>query len=227
MRRKIFAVSALLAAICSLSATATATAQEEVADLASVVESRQFVPQHELRLSAGYYPVPASGNYHNYYHHFAGDYDYLGDRYSSGYLVHKTDRMVSGAWTLSYDYRIKKWVDIGASLSYYGEYSSLYSNVDNTLLRRLNFTCISVMPVVRFTWLNRPWVRMYGSTGLGVRFDTGRRQYGRSLTAFAGQISVGLAVGKSFFGFAEVGAGAHGVLIAGFGYKFNAKSERR
>ncbi len=191
-------------------------AQEEPA---VVRVRRPFTPQHELRLTAGAYPLLPSMS------------DWEGC--AAGIFHDRTHRgpvYTSGTWSLSYDYRFKKWFDLGLTLSYYGEYSNSYSNRDSSLVGRNRAHAVTVMPMARFTWLNRRWVRMYSSLGLGAtfgygRFDTEGSRPENAMIAF--QVTpVGISVGRSFFGFAEIGLGAQGALMMGVGYRFNPKNKR-
>ena len=185
-------------------------AQEEPA---VVRVRRPFTPQHELRLTAGAYPLLPSMS------------DWEGC--AAGIFHDRTHRgpvYTSGTWSLSYDYRFKKWFDLGLTLSYYGEYSRSYSNRDSSPVGRNRAHALTVMPMARFTWLNRRWVRMYSSLGLGAtfgygRFDTEGSRPENAMIAF--QVTpVGISVGRSFFGFAEIGLGAQGALMMGVGYRF-------
>ncbi len=191
-------------------------AQEEPA---VVRVRRPFKPQHELRLTAGAYPLLPSMS------------DWEGC--AAGIFHDRTHRgpvYTSGTWSLSYDYRFKKWFDLGLTFSYYGEYSRSYSNRDSSLVGRNRAHAVTVMPMARFTWLNRRWVRMYSSLGLGAtfgygRFDTEGSRPENAMIAF--QVTpVGISVGRSFFGFAEIGLGAQGALMMGVGYRFNPKNKR-
>ncbi len=191
-------------------------AQEEPA---VVRVRRPFTPQHELRLTAGAYPLLPSMS------------DWEGC--AAGIFHDRTHRgpvYTSGTWSLSYDYRFKKWFDLGLTLSYYGEYSRSYSNRDSSPVGRNRAHAVTVMPMARFTWLNRRWVRMYSSLGLGAtfgygRFDTEGSRPENAMIAF--QVTpVGISVGRSFFGFAEIGLGAQGVFMMGIGYKFKPQNMR-
>lgn len=176
-----------------------------------------FQKQHEVRLSAGAWPTTTD--------------------LSLPYFINKIDRTriyesptyATGAFTLSYDYRFKRWFDLGVALGYYGEFGSTYSNVDNSKIGNNSSQYISIMPVVRFTWLNRPWVRMYSSLGVGMVVKTGStysglKQYRFNETGWCAQFSpFGISVGRALFGYAEVGVGMHGALIVGIGYKFNSQ----
>ncbi|MBP3482734.1 MAG: hypothetical protein J6K28_05000 [Alistipes sp.] len=179
-----------------------------------------FVRQHELRLTAGAYPVIPFINWtccgEDYFYDMNYDSTYRGAEYTCG------------AWSLSYDYRFKKWFDLGLVFSYYGIYSKSYDADNGAFVARNRAHYLTVMPMVRFTWLNREWVRMYSSVGLGATFGFGRRDYDNGPfddSIFAFQLTpIGIAVGRSFFGFAEVGVGAQGALMIGVGYKFKPKN---
>ncbi|MCH5329618.1 MAG: hypothetical protein J1E04_01545 [Alistipes sp.] len=205
----------VLAAVLLAAGIGTAAArQPEVTgcETAIILTRPAFEPQHEFRLSAGAYPIIT-------------DYGHLHDYFSRDRFVHRRSAMMTaGAWTLSYGYRIKKWIDLSAAFTYYGEYAVAYSNYDNSRLFRDNRHCYALMPVARFTWLNTRWVRLYSTLGIGVLFDTQRRDNGLSMASVSGQfVPAGIAVGKSFFGFAELGIGTQGCLLLGLGYKFNNK----
>lgn len=211
-------VGAAVLLFAALFAADSAAAREP--DFVRVPLKQPFVPQHELRLTGAAWPLISTNMRYTHY-----DYYYHGDYYST---PRHGDTYTAGAWTLSYGYRFKKWVDLTAAVTYYGEYSTLYDRLDNSKIATDNRTCIAVMPIVRFTWLNRTWVRLYSHVGIGLLFDTHRPDRGFSLTTVSGQfVPIGIAVGKSFFGFAEVGVGTQGCLLAGIGYRFNAKKESK
>ncbi|MCM1151194.1 MAG: hypothetical protein NC209_05520 [Alistipes sp.] len=200
----------------------TLLAQEET----PVSKREPFVPQHELRLTVGAFPILPYTDPWGYseamFPAFSPKRLYYGPRYTDG------------AWSLSYDYRIKKWFDAGLTLSYYGEYGSSFrwsyrDEAWSYVGRNYDF-CLTVMPLVRFTWVNRKWVRMYSTLGLGVSFEFGHdaldaMRFRETLVAFQ-FTPIGIAVGRSLFGFAEVGIGAQGCLMMGVGYKFKPKNKQ-
>lgn len=197
--KKLHTLLSLFAALLTVSSAAELSAQE-------------LGPRHELRLSAGVLP------------HWGGlvTYDYYRPSYAA--LRYQGPTYTSGVWTLSYGYRFKRWFDLSAALSYSGDFSAVYSNLDGSKLHPENRHSISVMPVARFTWLNRKWVRLYSSVGLGVMFDVVQGDSRFTELYFAGQlVPVGLAVGGAFFGFVELGVGTQGFALAGIGYRFNDK----
>lgn len=189
-------------------------AQEETA---AARKREPFVAQHELRLTAGAYPI----------------LPFWIDLGCEGYRpvldrTHRGALYTSGAWSLSYDYRFRKWLDAGLTLGYYGEYSRSYSNTDASPVGRNRAHAITVMPAVRFTWMNRRWVRMYSSLGVGATFVFGHRDrntdHFRERNVAFQFTPVGISVGRSLFGFVEIGCGAQGCLMMGIGYKFKPKT---
>lgn len=194
---------------------AGAFAQQE---MTGIRKQEPFVQQHELRLTAGAYPLLTNLDRWS----TCTDADFSFDR------PHRGAVYTSGAWSLSYDYRFKKWFDLGATVSYYGEYTDLYSSDGWSPVRRDRTHYISVMPVVGFTWLNKNWVRMYSSFGLGATIEHGRRYYDdrpyRDVLVALQFTPIGISVGRSLFGFAEIGVGSQGVLMMGVGYKFKSKN---
>ena len=205
----------LLLLIFLLAALPTAlAAQEEM----PARRQEPFVRQHELRLTAGAYPFMP----YRLLERFGCD-----DSPALG-RTHRGPVRTGGVWTLAYDYRFRKWFDLGLTVGYYGEYSSSYRNLDSSLAGRNRAHAVTVMPVARFTWLNRKWVRMYSSLGLGATFGFGHLDYDSYYfeeTTLALQFTpVGISVGRSLFGFAEIGFGAQGALMMGVGYKFKPKN---
>ena len=177
---------------------------------ASTASAQEFVPQHELRLSVGCVPIN---------HDYFTTYDFIGNP-----LLRHGATYTAGLWSLSYGYRFNKWFDLSVAVSYYGEYSAVYSNLDNSKIHPDNMHAISILPVARFTWLNRKWVRMYSSLALGahIEVEQGTRTYTEGYVG--GQLTpIGITVGRSLFGFAEIGLGTQGLATIGLGYRFNDK----
>ena len=180
------------------------------------LHAQESVRRHEVSISAGALP---GGDYYTYYDIYPNHKEamqYRGDVYSSG------------AWTAAYGYNIKKWLCVGGAVTWYGEFSSVYSNVDNSKIRNEKYHLVTVMPTVRMSWLNREWVKMYSSLGLGIGIEVKQKQDRWRSTIVAGKISpVGIIIGRSLYGFAELSIGTQGFAIVGMGYRFNSKMEKR
>ena len=81
---------------------------------------------------------------------------------------------------------------------------------------------ISIMPAVKYNWLNRQHFSMYSKLALGViiGLESGDN-HDKTKAAFGWQASaVGAEFGSAFRGFLEVGFGEQGTILAGLRYKF-------
>ena len=219
VRRLIFAIALLgtlfVSAVQPTSAQESTSSPQELQmqayESAQIAVKRpKFEPQHEIRLTVGAFPICE-----NWY-------------IPTDETIRKGSIYTAGAWTLSYAYRFRKWIDAGVALTYYGEYTSLHDNFDNSLIERLERHRIAIMPSVRFTWVNRELVRLYSTLNIGILFDSRRETSTLSRTDSAAQCTpIGIAVGRSLFGFAEIGFGTQGIFMAGIGYNFNYKSSKK
>lgn len=131
-----------------------------------------------------------------------------------------------GPLTLEYFYRVKPWLGVG------GIGAIAISNKDIFFDKKESGTSrgiyFSVLPAVKADWLRRKHFGMYSKLGVGVtvlslqdKLDTGDKESGTA-AAFNWQLSlIGLEAGSnSLRGFAELGFGEQGVLLAGIRYKF-------
>ena len=83
-------------------------------------------------------------------------------------------------------------------------------------------TFYSVLPAIKYNWKVREHVSMYSKLGLGLTIasDSDAREKNSS-TIFNFQASFfGIEFGSAFRGFAELGFGEQGVILAGLRYKF-------
>ncbi len=117
-------------------------------------------------------------------------------------------------FSVSYNSFFKRWFSLDTRLSFSGGYRNVYSGIESKYDHRNFEPYVTVMEMAQFTYLNRDWVRLYSSVGLG-------------LTAYEGlylslqTTLLGVSVGKKFFGFAECGVGAEYILLhCGLGYRF-------
>lgn len=137
-----------------------------------------------------------------------------------------------------YRYRFAKWFWFGGAISYNASFSRWEDYDTHDVLARTSNHYLSIMPSVRFSWLNTKYVTMYSGISLGCiigykeNFNTDYEHNGRSkifkniLVDGAGQLTaVGIQVGKNWYGFTEIGIGCQGFIKAGFGYKFNKKAK--
>lgn len=120
--------------------------------------------------------------------------------------------------TLEYAQRLKPWLLVGAKTSFAMTWNSVRHVVTDEILYRDNSYAIGLIINVRFDWLRRDIVRLYSSIGGGlavrISFHDGIIVPMYDATYF------GVALGRSVYGFAEIGGGISGSLRAGLGVRF-------
>lgn len=122
-----------------------------------------------------------------------------------------------GAVSLGYSFRVIGGLRVGAQL--------IYSSNTQTIERSNSDTSNqywSILPTVKWNWLNLKIVSIYARAGAGVTFARAsyNGQHDNS-TQFAFQVSpVGVEVGGRLAGYAEAGIGTAGCVLAGIRYRF-------
>ena len=80
----------------------------------------------------------------------------------------------------------------------------------------------TLMPAVKYNWLNKKSFSMYSKAAVGVTFmsDSGTKD-SDSKVVFNWQASlIGMEFGGAFRGFVELGMGEQGIILGGLRYKF-------
>ncbi len=151
-------------------------------------------------------------------------YDYAcyydrGDRYKDSRLIYPTIN-------IAYNYRFNKTLGIEVVGSYSREESNYFDTFTEQFLIKSSETHLSFLANLKLYWLNRKWVTMYSSFGLGASFYTEKNRGGlegrggTESTVVAHLALIGAKVGGRFYGFGELGPSAIGSLRIGLGYKF-------
>ena len=134
---------------------------------------------------------------------------------------------------LEYRYRFAKWFWFGGLVSYADIYNQYKDRVTQATVAHTGIHYITVMPSMRFSWLNKKYITLYSGLSLGCTVAVGKKYWpdipntGIVYEPFAGAslsgqlTAVGIQGGKNWYGFAEIGLGYQGFVKAGFGYKFN------
>ena len=81
---------------------------------------------------------------------------------------------------------------------------------------------MSIMPAVKYNWLNRDRFSMYSKAALGVviGFESDNNKNHTKAAVSWQATAVGAEYGKAFRGFLELGFGEQGILVAGLRLKF-------
>jgi len=199
--------------------------------LAQRRKPRKFMPSSRwsVRVALGM-PSDVNTDY------FTGDFDYYHygngslDRYYGPYTgpVKST-----GALSVAGEYLIARWFAIEANLSTDMLYCSRFDPLNNQKTETRHGVSIAFVPMLRFYYLNRPKVRLYGGFGLGAvaylgynlnnqnRISGNRIYYSGNFVEVAGQyVPIGVEFGRKIYGFAECGTGTlYSGVRAGVGIK--------
>lgn len=132
-------------------------------------------------------------------------------------------------FSLNYHYRLTKWLWAGAMVNY--AYYKDHTDYTNQLYNDRWMHCITLMPELRFSYLNRPLVTLYSAVAVGTTLfadheNPSWKEYDGQwwklsvypsfqLTAFGVR-----AGGEHLFGTFEAGFGIKGIASAGIGYAF-------
>ncbi len=187
----------------------------------AISPSKPIAPRtHELRLSTSwgatdYYGEVSNNNEINY----LGEYDYNSSYYGPSHRY---------SINLEYGYWVNEWCSIGANATWLIGHRNIFNKYTHERVLTSREDCISIMPIARFAWYRRNNVQLYSSAGIGlgierrVRYWHGKENLIDPYCAFDFKF-LGISVGKKWFGFAEVGYGARGVINVGFGCRINNK----
>ncbi|MCQ2276430.1 MAG: hypothetical protein MJZ87_05765 [Bacteroidales bacterium] len=137
-----------------------------------------------------------------------------------------------GHYGLHYYYQVKPWCQIGVKATVESMKMTHFTDTTRLVIKdQYVMSFITLMPSVRFTYLNRPWVRLYSGIDVGCSylFDSRDRasskedneESGNNKFLFACNISpIGLEVGKKFYGLLETNIGYDSFVKIGIGARF-------
>ncbi len=123
-----------------------------------------------------------------------------------------------GGVAVGYNYRVTRTLGVGARLGY-----SSNVTTGKSTGQEITNAYWSLMPEVKWNWVNGKVVSLYSRAGAGVVLNAATsydNQHDSSLL-FAWQVyPLGIEVGKSVAGFLEGGLGMAGTIVAGVSYRF-------
>lgn len=226
----------ILLIIVAMGLTLSLNAQEEPS-------WKETLPRHDFQFGIGdpallsygvgdvlLYNLNCNSAHCGYGYYFGGDAD-------SWFYNDVVNTLTFATPTLNFEYRYRfaKWFWFGGAVSYTGIFKQYKDRITKETLARTGMHYVSIMPSVRFSWLNTKYITLYSGLSLGCTIAFGREYWPDipnndieydlfSGVGFCGQLTaVGIQGGKNWYGFAEVGFGHQGFVKAGFGYKFNKK----
>ncbi len=133
-------------------------------------------------------------------------------------------------FSFNYHYRLTKWLWAGAMVNY--AYYKDHTDYGYDFYDSRNQHCITLMPELRFSYLNRPHVTLYSAVAAGATLFFGWEYHSKPYAVFYWEKSKKVyptfqltafgirAGGEHLFGTFELGAGIKGFVSAGIGYAF-------
>ena len=130
-----------------------------------------------------------------------------------------------GAAGLEYVHYVNGWLGFGvAGVCDYitADAYNVDSEGNKTPNGKFNLGYASLMPVVKFAWLNREHVGLYSKLAVGAGYSFASGGEVKDNISWAGQITpIGVDFGgQSFRGFVEAGVGMQGIVNAGVRWLF-------
>ena len=132
-------------------------------------------------------------------------------------------------FSLNYHYRLTKWLWAGAMVNY--AYYKDHTDYTYQIYNKRWMHCITLMPELRFSYLNRPHVTLYSAVAAGATFFVGHEiptwivlegqlQHRSTFPTFQLTAFGIRAGGEHLFGTFETGFGIKGIVSGGIGYAF-------
>lgn len=135
------------------------------------------------------------------------------------------------ALSVAYAYRVSRRIEIGATVSYTGYRNRLVQASDGERKTTHREHYLTVMPVVRLLWFDRPLVRLYsgieGGPQLAIRRGFFEQSARRELRGAGQFTAAGITVGRKCFFNAELGIGCRGIVNLGVGWRIAAKTKQK
>ncbi|MCR4966000.1 MAG: hypothetical protein K6A41_10140 [Bacteroidales bacterium] len=147
-------------------------------------------------------------------------------------IGHQTyDMKYYGAYDIHYYRHVAHWCQVGVKATVEGSRTTRYTDSLRTAVKSIDDNIIfTVMPSVRFTYLNRPWVRLYSGAEIGVGYlfnknqdfskDDSEEEKGNNFFPAFNVNVFGVNVGKKFYGLFELNAGFESIVKVGIGARF-------
>ena len=122
-----------------------------------------------------------------------------------------------GNYSLSYAYHSRRWLQVGATLTFGATIQARRDNLTNEKISNESQYAGSAMATVRFVYLYRESVQLYSGLSVGLAGGSG------VCLPWIDPTFLGCSFGKKLFGFAEIGGGLSGWGRIGVGYRFDSK----
>ncbi len=183
-------------------------------------ESSPF--KHEINVSWGWGPEEIQWEFYDFCKSGNNGLDFMYGNYIGS-------KKATGLISVDYNIQFKRWFALGVQANAFAISNTEISSITEKAVSKYTDYFISALPYARFTYLNRKYVKLYSSIGVGLGFyhdakpiDTDytseRINYMRPCGQF---VPIGIMVGNKVYGMAELGTGTeyNGFRI-GVGFRF-------
>lgn len=213
--KKIFAF-----AICILFCFPVLTSAQDLSKQDQLKPDKHSKLHHDLGLTAG--PGSAVGGLL---------FGILGvtDALVSGIKDETSELHPYGHYGLHYYANLAWWCQLGGKLCVEGTRNTHYADKSKSVVTSTTYYALaSFMPSIRFTYLNRKWIRLYSGVDLGCSYFFTHERDGNGLEkATGGQFlfafdvtPLGISIGNKFFIMAETNLGTDSFVKVGIGGRF-------
>ena len=128
-----------------------------------------------------------------------------------------SNKFTTGPLWAGVSVNLSRFWDVGANFTY----DSFWQDYSEG---RKTSSYYSLQLMGRVNYINTEWVRLYSSYSIGGHLITKNKPWVAEKTKeWVGDFQfngIGVSVGKSFFGFTELGLGPRGLISGGIGYRF-------
>lgn len=185
-------------------------------------QSSKYKGEQDFRISIGALPMSdhlMDGFNDNQYEPYLPT---MSDNFEAG-LMYRGNTTSTGSISLSYSYRLNKWFSFGAEGTYTGTSCNYYDRFTDQKLYSHKQNLIAISPMCRFTFLSKKYVQLYSQVSMGVGILMEKSQTSSTQATLSAHLSYfGVRVGKSVYGFGELGFGNRGLIMIGAGYCINS-----
>jgi hypothetical protein len=189
------------------------------------------LPRHEFQFNVGDPVLTANSSsigFDNFFYDLFRGFPFT---YSATYWTHPVGdypiTRIVPTFSFNYHYRAIKWLWVGGLTTVSGLHNTWHDRFTDEVTGHGSEVHITLMPDLRFSYLNREHVTLYSGFGLGLNMKLMKdpHLYGEKTQSYYGlayQLTAfGVKAGaKHWFGDLELGYGDKGIISAGFGYEF-------
>lgn len=160
----------------------------------------------------------------NEYYDYWSQYTYWGtplEHYNTGNIYYGNKTYLYPV-IVSYTQELKRWLALNFTISYYNAHQKIFDSRTDKVSNKYSQHNFAFIPMVRFTYLNHPIVRVYSAIGIGITCKRAGWTNDRTTENYiSGHLTgLGVSVGKNIFGMFEFGVGEKGFINIGTGYRF-------